>query len=151
VTALLSGNKDVAAHFASPPFSLAEAASPHVHAVLRSADVLGDITLDMVFGAKRFTSANPGHVKAFIAALTEANALIAKDPAKATALFIKNSGSKVNPAEIEDVLRDPHTRFDTLPHGFMKYATFMQRAGTIRAAPARWQDAFVPELAGDGS
>jgi hypothetical protein len=33
----------------------------------------------------------------------------------------------------------------------MKYATFMQRAGTIRAAPARWQDAFVPELAGDGS
>lgn len=151
VAALVSGNQDVAAHFASPPFTLAEAASARVHAVLRSPDVLGDITLDMVFGAKRFTAANPGHVKAFLAAQTEANALIASDPARATELFIQNSGSKVNPAEITDVLKDPQTKFDTIPHGFMQYAAFMQRAGTIKTVPKDWQDAFVPELQGDGS
>ena len=151
VAALVSGNADVAAHFASPPFTLAEAASPRVHAVLRSPDALGDITLDMVFGAKRFTDANPGHVAAFIAAQAEANALIANDPARATQLFIQNSGSKVDPTEITDVLKDPQTRFDTLPHGFMQFAAFMQRAGTIKAAPTTWHDAFVPELEGDGS
>ncbi len=151
VQALLSGNKDLAAHFASPPFTLAEAASPNIHAVLRSPDVLGDITLDMVFGAKRFTAANPGHVRAFLAAQKEANGIIAKDPARATALFIQNSGSKVDPAQIEAVLRDPQTKFDVIPHGFMKYVDFMQRAGTIRTVPKDWREAFVPELEGAGS
>ena len=94
VAALLSGNKDVAAHFASPPFTLAEAADPKIHAVLRSPDVLGDITLDMVYGAKRFTDANPGHVKAFIAAQAEANALIKSDPAQATTLFVRTAAAR---------------------------------------------------------
>ena len=151
VAALVSGNQDLAAHFASPPFTLAEAKSPRVHAVLRSPDVLGEITLDMVSGAKRFTAANPGHVRAFLAAQAEANAIIATDPARATQLFIQNSGSKIDPAEIEDVLKDPQTRFDTLPHGFMQYVSFMQRAGTIRTVPQNWHDAFVPELEGAGS
>ena len=151
VAALLSGNRDLAAHFASPPFIQAEAANPAVHAVLRSPDILGDITLDMVFAAKRFTSANPGHVKAFLAAQAEANALIAAEPARAVALFIQNSGSKVNAAEIEAVLQDPATKFDIVPHGVMRYAEFMQRAGTIRAAPAGWRDVFVAELEGAGS
>jgi NitT/TauT family transport system substrate-binding protein len=151
VAALVSGNQDLAAHFASPPFTLAEAKSPRVHAVLRSPDVLGEITLDMVSGAKRFTGANPGHVRAFLAAQAEANAIIANDPARATQLFIQNSGSKIDPAEIEDVLKDPQTRFDTLPHGFMQYVSFMQRAGTIRTVPTEWREAFVSELQGDGS
>ncbi len=151
VAALVSGNRDVAAHFASPPFTLAEAKSPNIHAVLRSPDTLGDITLDMVFGAKRFTSANPGHVKAFIAAQAEANDLIASNPAEATRLFIQNSGSKVDPAEIIDVLKDRQTKFDILPHGFMQYVDFMHRAGTIKVVPAAWHDAFVPELEGAGS
>ncbi len=151
VAALVSGNQDLAAHFASPPFTLAEAKSPRVHAVLRSPDLLGDITLDMVYGTKRFTAANPGHVKAFIAAQSEANALIASDPARATQLFVQNSGSKIDPAEIEAVLKDPQTKFDILPHGFMQYVEFMKRAGTIRVVPAAWHDAFVPELEGSGS
>jgi NitT/TauT family transport system substrate-binding protein len=151
VAALVSGNKDLAAHFASPPFTLAEAASPKVHAVLRSPDTLGDITLDMVYGTKKFADGNPGLVKAFLAAQAEANELIAKDPAQATALFVQNSGSKVNPAEIEGVLRDPQTRFSTLPHGFMQFVAFMQRAGTIKTVPKDWREAFVKELEGNGS
>lgn len=151
VAALVSGNKDLAAHFASPPFTLAEAASPKVHAVLRSPDTLGDITLDMVYGTKKFADGNPGLVRAFLAAQAEANDIIVKDPAQATALFVQNSGSKVNPAEIEGVLRDPQTRFSTLPHGFMQFVAFMQRAGTIKTVPKDWREAFVKELEGSGS
>jgi sulfonate transport system substrate-binding protein len=151
VAALIGGKTELAAHFASPPFTLAEAAAPNVHAVLRSPDVVGDITLDMVFGAKRFTAANPGLVKAFLAAQRAANGLIQQDPAKATALFIQNSGSKVDPESILGVLRDKQTRFETAPHGFMKYVDFMQRAGTIRVVPKDWKEAFVPELDEAGS
>ena len=151
VAALVSGNRDLAAHFASPPFTLAEAASPLVHAVLRSPDTLGDITLDMVYATRRFADGNPGLIKAFIAAQAEANELIASDPARATALFVQNSGSKVDPGEIIGVLRDPQTRFSTVPHGFMQYAAFMQKAGTIKTVPETWRRAFVAQLEGDGS
>jgi len=64
---------------------------------------------------------------------------------------VQNSGSKVNPAEIEGVLRDPQTRFSTLPHGFMQFVAFMQRAGTIKTVPKDWREAFVKELEGSGS
>ena len=122
-----------------------------MHAVLRSPDVVGDITLDMVFAAKRFTDANPAHVKAFLTAQRTANALIKRDPQKATELFIQNSGSKVNPEEILGVLRDPQTKFETAPHGFMQYVDFMHRAGTIKTVPKDWKEAFVPELDETGS
>lgn len=151
VAALLSGNRDVAAHFASPPFTLAEAKSPAIHAVLRSTDFLGDLTLDMVYASKRFADANPAHITAFLAAQTEANHLIATDPAQAVALFIQNSGSRIDPAELQTILHDPATKFDTAPHGFMQFATFMQRAGTIRTIPKDWHDAFVPQLGTEGS
>lgn len=149
--ALIGGKTEVAAHFASPPFTLAEAAAPNVHAVLRSPDVVGDITLDMVFGAKRFTSANPGLVRAFLAAQRSANNLITRDPAKATELFIQNSRTKVDPESIRGVLREKETRFETALHGFMHYVDFMQRAGTIRTVPKDWKEAFVPELEEPGS
>jgi NitT/TauT family transport system substrate-binding protein len=151
VAALIGGRSEIAAHLASPPFTLAEAASPNVHAVLRSPDVVGDITLDMVYGTKRFADANPGQVKAFIAAQRAANEIIRTDPERATALFVQNSGSKVNPDEILGVLRDPQTKFDTAPHGFMRYVDFMHRAGTIKTVPESWKDAFVPELDESGS
>ncbi len=80
-----------------------------------------------------------------------ANALIRHDPARATALFIHNSGSKIDPASIQAVLANPQTRFETGPHGFMRFVDFMQRAGTIRAVPKTWQEAFVPELEDLGS
>lgn len=146
VAALIGGKTEIAGHFASPPFTLAEAAAPNIHAVLRSPDVLGDITLDMVFAAKRFADGNPGLVKAFLAAQRAANDLIRSDPERATALFIQNSNSKIKPADILGVLRDPQTGFDLIPHGFMQYVDFMHRAGTIKTVPADWQAAFVPEL-----
>lgn len=151
VAALLSGKTEIAAHFASPPFTLVEEKAPNVHAVLRSPDVVGTITLDMVFAAKRFADANKAHIQAFLAAQRAANALIARDPEKATALFLQNSSTKVDPESILGVLRDKATRFETAPQGFMRYVDFMQRAGTIRAAPKEWKEAFVPQLEEAGS
>jgi len=57
----------------------------------------------------------------------------------------------VDPESILGVLRDKQTRFETAPHGFMKYVDFMQRAGTIRVVPKDWKEAFVPELDESGS
>jgi NitT/TauT family transport system substrate-binding protein len=75
-------------------------------------------------------------------------ALIKKDPARAAQIYIEEEKSKLAPAFVEKMLRDPENVFTTTPQNVMKYAEFMQKIHAIEAAPARWQDLFFPEIHG---
>lgn len=148
VAALLTGKTEVDAHFTSPPFTYVELADPRVHQVLSSVDVLGNITLDVVFAPKRFVEANPKTMVAFLAALDEANAFIAENRAGAAEIFARRSPVRVAADEVERMLADPGTRFSTTPNGVMEFASFLASVGTIKAKPAAWTDMFMPLLHG---
>ena len=148
LAALLAGKTEVNAHFTSPPFSYLELKDPKIHRVLNSVDVLGNITLDVVFANKRFVDTNPKVIEAFIAALDEANEIIAKQPKKAAEIFVRTSPVKVSDEEVLGILADKDSQFSTTPNGVMKFAEFMTLAGSIKAAPAKWQDLFVTTLHG---
>ena len=77
----MGGKTEIAAHFASPPYSILELADPRIHRVIAASEVLGDATLDVVHAPRRFVDANPATTAAFLAAMDAANALIAADPA----------------------------------------------------------------------
>lgn len=146
VGALLSGKTEITAHFTSPPFSYIELKNPKISRVLNSSDVLGNITLDVVFALKQFTEQNPKMVKAFMAAQEEANAYIQKDRKGAAEAFLRVSKIKMPQSEVEQILADPDVRFSTTPNGVMQYVLFMSKAGTIKTAPAKWSDMFVAEF-----
>jgi NitT/TauT family transport system substrate-binding protein len=146
LTVLLSGRGEINSHMASPPFSYIEDATPGLHRVFNSVDVLGNITLDMTYTSRRFFEANPKLCAAFIAALNEANALIAKDRKKAAEIYLAVSKQKAASEEILKILADPNSRFSTVPDGTMKYAEFMARVGTIKARPTSWKDLFFPPI-----
>src|SRR5438067_987464 len=146
LTVMLSGKSEINSHMASPPFSYIEDATPGVHRVFSTVDILGNITLDMTYTSRRFYEANPRLCSAFIAALNEANALIAKDGKKAAEIYIAVSKQKSSPDEIVKILNDPNSKFSTVPDGTMKYAEFMSRVGTIKAKPASWKDLFFPPI-----
>ena len=146
LVALTSGRTEITAHFTSPPFSYLELQNPNVHRVLNSVDVLGNITLDVVFAAKRFTDGNPKLTQAFLAALEEANALIARDKKLAAEIFVNSSKVKVSVDETMKMLEDPDTRFSTTPTGIMDFAEFMHLAGSIKLKPASWKDLFIESL-----
>jgi len=148
LAALISGGTEVTAHFTSPPFSYLELQNNKIHRVINSVDVLGNITLDVVFASRRFADANPKTVAAFIAALDEANAFIAKDKAAAAEIYARTAQVKVSQEEIVKILEDPDTRFSTTPHGVMDFAAFMHRAGSIKVKPAAWSEMFVPQVGG---
>src|ERR1700730_2618371 len=131
---------------ASPPFSYIEDGTPGIHRVFNSVDVLGNITLDMTYTTRKFYEANPKLCAAFIAAMNEANALIAKDKKKAAEIYVAISKQKSSPDEIVKILNDPNSRFSTVPDGTTKYAEFMSRVGTIKAKPASWKDLFFPAI-----
>jgi NitT/TauT family transport system substrate-binding protein len=148
LTVLLSGRGEINSHMASPPFSYIEDATPGLHRVFNTVDILGDITVDMTYTTRRFFEANPKLCGAFIAAMNEANALIARDSKKAAEIYLAISKQKSTPDEIIRILADPNSKFSTVPNGTMKYAEFMSRVGTIKAKPATWRDLFFAPIYG---
>lgn len=148
LAALTSGQTEVRAHFTSPPFSYLEAKSPNIHRVASSVDVIGNITLDVVFAPKRFVDANPKTAEAFLAALDEANAFIAAHKQETAEIFSRSSAVKISPEEVLEILNDPDTHFSTTPTKVMDFADFMHLAGTIKVKPESWSELFIPQLAG---
>ena len=144
VVALLGGKTEITAHFTSPPFSYQEAKDPKITRVLNSSDLLGNITLDVVFAPKHFTESNPKLTAAFMAAQEEANAYIAANRKGAAETFLRISKIKMSQPEVEQILADKDTQFSTTPDGLMDYVTFMDKAKTIKTRPAKWSDMFVP-------
>lgn len=144
VGALLSGKTEVTAHFTSPPFSYQEVKDPKIHRVLNSTELLGNITMDVVFAPKHFTEENPKLTQAFMAAQEEANAYIAANRKGAAEIFLRVSKVKMSEAEVEQMLGDPDTQFSTTPVGMMEYVSFMSKARTIKTIPSAWTDMFVP-------
>jgi NitT/TauT family transport system substrate-binding protein len=148
LTVLLSGRGEINSHMASPPFSYIEDATPGLHRVFNSVDVLGNITLDMTYTTRRFFEANPKLCTAFIAAMNEANALIARERKKAAEIYVAVSKQKSSADEIIRILNDPNSTFSTVPDGTMRYAEFMFRVGTIKAKPVTWKDLFFAPIYG---
>jgi NitT/TauT family transport system substrate-binding protein len=142
----MSGKTEVNSHLGSPPYSFMELENPQVRRVMNSVEVLGNISLDLVYAPKRFIDANPKLTAAFLAALEEADKLIADDPARAAALYVQSSKAKLAADEVLRMIKDPDTKFSTTPNGTMQFANFMARVGSIKTKPASWQDLFIPAV-----
>jgi NitT/TauT family transport system substrate-binding protein len=148
--AMMSGKTEIKSHFASPPFSYQELRNPKVHRVLTTADVIGLLTILLNMTQKRFASANPGMVKAFLAAQEEANGFIAHDREGAVTAYGRGSKLKMPRADLLEILADPETSYSTVPKGSLVYASFLAQAGVVKVKPAAWTDLFLPDIGGMG-
>ncbi|MES2257640.1 MAG: ABC transporter substrate-binding protein [Pseudomonadota bacterium] len=146
VGSLLSHKTEITAHFTSPPFSYQEAKDPSITRVLSSSETLGNITLDVVFALKQFTTQNPKLTQAFLTAQEEANAYIARDRKGAAETFLRVSKLKLTQDEVEKMLADPDTQFSSTPVGIMQFVEFMGLAGTIKTRPKTWSELFVDSV-----
>ncbi|RQZ75216.1 ABC transporter substrate-binding protein [Burkholderia glumae] len=145
--ALIRRDGGVTAHFASPPFSTLELRQPGIHRVIDAVEVLGPLTLDVVFAPRRVVDAEPGLAAAFIGALDEANRFIAAQPREAAAIYVATSGVRVTPDDVATMLAAPQTRFSVLPDRLMAFVDFLHGVGTIKTRPRRWEDMFTAQLA----
>ncbi|MBV9078658.1 MAG: ABC transporter substrate-binding protein, partial [Methylobacteriaceae bacterium] len=148
LTALTSGKTEITAHLTSPPFSFIERNDPKVHVVASSLDVIGNITLDVVYATKRFADANPKTVAAILAALDRACAFIAENREAAAEIYVRSSSVRVSKEEVVQMLAEPGTTFSTTPTKVMDFAEFLALAGTIKRKPAQWTELFVAALHG---
>jgi NitT/TauT family transport system substrate-binding protein len=143
--AVVGGSSEVNSHFSAPPYQATELKTPGVHLVLDSSDVFGGPASNaVVFGTKKFYQANPKTIAAFVAALEEANAFIAKDPAAAAKLYLDATKEKYSVDEVVAMIKAPNVVYSTTPNATMVFADFMFKTGLIKTRPATWKEFFFP-------
>ncbi len=146
MAALLSPNSEITGHFGSPPFQYYELERPGMHTLVNSFKVLGGpATFNLVWTTTKFRDENPKIYGAFLKALHDATAQINKDKGWAADTYLRISKDKAQHAEILKILNDPEVSFTTTPQNILKYVEFMNKVGSIKAAPSSWKELFFPE------
>jgi NitT/TauT family transport system substrate-binding protein len=149
VGVLKSGKGELTGHFTYDPYRAVYEHDPAIHPILQSKDVLGGAgTVTVAYTTVRFHHANPKAVAAYLAALSEADEIIKRDPARAARDFKKLAKSTQSDAELTAMIRQPDAQYSVAPNAVMKFATFMARIGTLKEAPRSWKDMFFPEAHG---
>ena len=146
MVALITGSGGITSHFTSPPFMFEELEKPGIHRVLSSKDVVGDTSFIVTYVTSKFREANPKTVGAFIAASEEAMTFIREHKREAAQIYVTATKGKDSDVDATvKMLENPDLGFTTTPTGIMKYATFMNRVGTLSSKPGSWKDLFIPE------
>jgi sulfonate transport system substrate-binding protein len=144
--AMLSGKLEVTSHFTSAPFQYQQLEQPGIRKVLSSYDATdGPNTFSAVATTSRWREANPQTYRAVLAAIEEANDLIAKQPRQAAEIFVKLEGTKLPVEFIERMIADPEFSYDPAPQNVMKIYAFMNKVGALKNMPASWKDLFFAE------
>lgn len=145
--ALLSGAGTITAHFSNVPFQYQALQDKRVHKVLDSFEVLGGpATSNIVYTTSKWRKANPEAYAAFIAAYDEAAAWIAANPEGAVDTYIRVTKSKLDPAFLLNIVKNPQITYSTVPLKTEVYAEFLHRVGALKNKAASWQDYFFPEI-----
>src|SRR5215472_6068983 len=144
---LLSGGAAFDSAFSVPPFQTQQLQDPAIHTVLNSFDVLGGShSFTVAWTSRKFHDDNPKVYRALMDALTEATEILNADKRAAAMLWIEDSKSKLSLDLVYGVIAGPQVKWTLAPENTMKYATFMDEVGIVKAAPTTWKELFFPEI-----
>ncbi|CDZ29172.1 ABC transporter substrate-binding protein [Neorhizobium galegae] len=147
VAAISNPNHEVKNHFAAPPFQYIELKQKGVHRVTDSREILGGaLTQATFFTTTGFAEANPKLIVAVREATKEAIAFIKKDPKAALEAYKAVTGDKTSIDDLMAIMNEPgfinEYRID--PQGTMKFATHLNKVGTLKTMPKAWTDYYLP-------
>lgn len=147
MAALVSERSEITAHFGAPPFADLELKRPGMRAILTATQVFGgNVTIGMTYTTAKFRKDNPKLYAAFLAALTEAVDLIKKDTRKAAEIYLEVTKEKTTVDDLVAMMSQPGFEFGTTPQNVVKMAQFMNRIGSISAAPKDWKELFFDNI-----
>jgi len=147
MTAMMSGNSEIAAHFTSAPFMYQELDDPRVRRVLSSYEVLGGPgSFNLMWCKQEFFDKSPKSYMAVFDALQEAIKFINERPDQAAEIWAAAEKSKLKLDLIKKIIADPENRWTSAPLNLMTYASFMHKVGAIKIKPNDWKDIFFPPL-----
>lgn len=144
--ALVSGRTEITGHVTSPTYGSQQLAYPNVHRILNSRDVIGEATLVLAYATQKFHDENPKVAAAFVGALRDGFALIARDKDEAARVYLAEEPSRLSHAEVVALLNNPDIGYSLVPHNTQVIADFMHRVGSLKTRPDSWKDYTFPIL-----
>lgn len=141
--AVLNKAHEINSHFSLLPYSDRALASqdPKVFKIIDTLEILGGPAhITNAYATQKFVDANPLKVKAFIAALDEANEIIAKDIKGAIESYLRATGEKATAEELVRQATVEGTIYSATPSRTMLYADQMAKTGLIKLKPVSWKD-----------
>jgi NitT/TauT family transport system substrate-binding protein len=149
VTMILNPAHEVNSHFSTLPYVDIELKSekPSLHKVLTSLEVFGGpTTIISAYATKKFVDANPIKIAALVAALDEANVVIANDHIGAANSYLAVTHEHFTVDELAEKLTREGVLYSGVPTRTMLIAAQMERTGLIRRIPSGWRDFYFPFL-----
>jgi len=143
-------NNVISCAFSVPPFQERQLETPGIKTLLNSFEVAGPHSFTLCWAAKRFREGNPQLYAALVAALKEATEIVNADRRAAAMTWIADVKSNLSPDMVARIVSGPQVSWTMAPQGTLTYARFMREAGSVKTAPAQWQDMFFPEVHGLG-
>ncbi|MFB9241418.1 ABC transporter substrate-binding protein [Massilia antarctica] len=142
--AIIAGQTEINAHFATPPYQEQElAANPRAHVVLDSYEVLGGpASSTVLYATEKYLKDNPKTTRAFVDALAEAAQFISASPEAAADAYLRVNKSSIDRALLLKVIKNPKARFQVAPQNTFGLAQFLFQAGALKKQPASWRDYF---------
>jgi NitT/TauT family transport system substrate-binding protein len=143
--AAMLGNTELDSHFAVPPYTERELATPGLHALFQTEDVTGEpISNGVMYAPAKFYDANPKLLQALRGALEQALELIKTDKPKAAQIYLAATHETIDPAALAGMMSGKGVGYELTPLGSMRLAGFMHKTGQIAMEPADWKDMFFP-------
>ncbi|AQL40558.1 ABC transporter substrate-binding protein [Pseudomonas syringae] len=142
---LIAGGTELTGHFSNPPYQDQELKNPNVHVVLNTYDLFGPNSPTVLFATEKFRNENPKTYKAFIEALSEAEAFVSKDIGAAADTYLRVTKAKIDRAELLRIIDQPEFQFTITPKNTYPLAELLYRVGAIKNKPASWKDYFFQD------
>ena len=141
--ALVAADGTVRNYVASIPFDIDAMELPGARKLDSSFDILdGPHTLVALFVTEKFKTENPRAYSALVAAIEDAMAFIKVNPRETAEIFSAASKGTTSPERILEILRRPDVVYSPIPHGTMKFASFMHKIGALRSLPMSWKEIY---------
>lgn len=155
--AALLSQRDIVAHFTSPPYVFEELSDPSIHQVVDGTEAFGtEFTFLVAVATQDFHDNNPQAYNAFVMSLAEAIAFIQENPEEAAAILAPSFN--LDEETTLEYLTWSGMNYTTTPYGLMGFAPFMLQAGYIERVPEdlsdiAWENvqAAIGHSAGDPS
>ncbi len=148
-TAAILSKREITCHLSSPPFQYEQLRDGGIHKVFDSYQAAGGPhTFNLTWASEKWVRANLRLATAFVEALHEATDFIGAHPAEAAKLYVSSEKSKSTTEQILEIMRQEGIKYTMTPSGLMKFASFMQKIGMIKAVPASWRDYAFENLHG---
>lgn len=142
--AIIAGQTEINAHFATPPYQEQElAANPKAHIVLDSYEVQGGPgSSTVLYATEKYLKDNPKTYRAFVDALAEAALFISASPEAAADAYLRVNKSNIDRALLLKVIKNPKVQFQVAPQNTFGLAQFLFQAGALKKQPTSWRDYF---------